>query len=185
MPSVVRTGNPTAPPSQTASSMTATVSELFADLEPELAATRRVLERVPFDQWEWKPHDKSYSLGRLATHLAELPSFAQVIAMEDELDLGATPYRSPSIGGIGELLALFDRTSASLRQALSTLDGSRLAAHWTMRMGDTPIFDAPRSLLLRQHGISHPAHHRAQLGVYLRLLGVPVPGVYGPSADEM
>jgi uncharacterized damage-inducible protein DinB len=165
--------------------MTATISELFPDLEPELAATRRVLERVPFDHWDWKPHEKSYTLGRLATHLAELPSFAEIIATSDELDLGATPYRSPTVGDLGELLALFDRTSASFRESLAALDPARLAAHWTMRMGDTPIFREPRAVLLRQHGISHPAHHRAQLGVYLRLLGIRVPGVYGPSADEM
>jgi uncharacterized damage-inducible protein DinB len=165
--------------------MTATAAELFADLEPELAATRRALERVPFEHWDWKPHEKSYSLGRLATHLAELPSFAEAIATTDEMDLGTLPYVMPTVADLAELLALFDRTSAAWRHALASLDAARLAAHWRMRMGDTTILDAPRSLLLRQHGITHPAHHRAQLGVYLRLLGIPVPGVYGPSADEM
>ena len=83
-----------------------------------------------------------------------------------------------------ELLALFDERSASMRRALASLDEKRLAAHWRLRMGDMVFLDAPRSLLLRQHGISHPVHHRAQLTVYLRLLNVPVPGLYGPSADD-
>lgn len=165
--------------------MTATTAELFPDLDLEFAATRRVLARVPFEHWNWKPHEKSYSLGQLATHLAELPSFAESIATAEELDLAATPYKATPVGSVDELLALFDRTSARLREAIASLDAKRLAGHWRLRMGDAVFIDAPRSLLLRQNAVSHPVHHRAQLGVYLRLLGVPVPGVYGPSADEM
>jgi uncharacterized damage-inducible protein DinB len=180
-----RTGNPGAPLTYEPTSMTATAAELFPDLDSEFAATRRTLERVPFDRSDWKPHEKSYTLGRLATHLAELPSFAEAIATRNELDLAATPYATPAVGSNDELLALFDRTSTSFRRVLMSLDAERLAGHWRLRMGDQVLIDAPRSLLLRQNGISHPAHHRAQLGVYLRLLGIPVPGVYGPSADEM
>ena len=164
--------------------MPATTTELFADLELELAATRRVLERVPFEHWQWKPHAKSTPLGRLATHLAELPHFGEVIATSSELDMAATPYVAPAVTNREELLALFDARAASLRHVIETLDDVTLAKHWRLRMGDSVFLDAPRSLLLRQHGISHAVHHRAQLTVYLRLLDVPIPGLYGPSADE-
>lgn len=164
--------------------MPATAPELYADLDHELTATRRVLERVPFEHWDWKPHERSFSLGRLATHLAELPGFAEAIATTDELDMAAAPFPQSSVGNSSELLALFDARAAMMRQAVTSLDAEQLARHWRLRMGDAVFLDAPRSLLLRQHGVSHPVHHRAQLTVYLRLLNVPVPGLYGPSADD-
>ena len=164
--------------------MPATALELYADLDQELAATRRVLERVPFEHWEWKPHDKSFSLGRLATHLAELPGFAEVIATTDELDMAANPFPQSRIKNKEELLAVFDSRAATMRQIVASLNAEQLAQKWRLKMGDMVFLDAPRSLLLRQHGISHPVHHRAQLTVYLRLLNVPVPGLYGPSADD-
>lgn len=165
--------------------MPATAAELYADLDQELAATRRVLERVPFEHWDWKPHEKSSSLGRLATHLAELPHFAEVMATTEELDMAAAPFAPTVIRNRDELLALFDERAASMRRVVKALDADTLAGHWRLRMGDTVYLDAPRSLLLRQHGVSHPVHHRAQLTVYLRLLNVPVPGLYGPSADDV
>ena len=164
--------------------MPATTAELYADLDLELAATRRILERVPFEHWDWKPHEKSFSLGRLATHLAELPRFAESMAATEEMDMAKSPFKPSVVKNSEELLALFDERSASMRRAVASLDEKRLAAHWRLRMGDMVFLDAPRSLLLRQHGISHPVHHRAQLTVYLRLLNVPVPGLYGPSADD-
>jgi uncharacterized damage-inducible protein DinB len=165
--------------------MPATALELYADLDQELAATRRVLERVPFEHWDWKPHDKSFSLGRLATHLAELPRFAEVIASTDELDMAANPFPTSRIASKEELLALFDGRAETMRQVVASLDAEQLAQKWRLKMGDMVFLDAPRSLLLRQHGVSHPVHHRAQLTVYLRLLNVPVPGLYGPSADDV
>ena len=165
--------------------MPATVAELYADLDLELSATRRVLERVPFEHWSWKPHQKSGSLGQLATHLAELPEFAEHIATTDEMDMAAEPYVPSVVNSRDDLLALFDGRAARMREVVSGLDETMLAKPWKLRMGPTVYLDAPRSLLLRQHGISHPVHHRAQLTVYLRMLNVPVPGVYGPSADEM
>src|SRR5687768_14696460 len=164
--------------------MPATAAELYADLDLELAATRRILERVPFEHWDWKPHEKSFSLGRLATHLAELPRFAEAMASMEEMDMAKSPFKPSVVKNREELLALFDERSASMRRAVASLDEKRLAAHWRLRMGDMVFLEAPRSLLLRQHGISHPVHHRAQLTVYLRLLNVPVPGLYGPSADD-
>ena len=165
--------------------MPATTAELYADLDQELAATRRVLERVPFEHWDWKPHEKSFSLGRLATHLAELPRFAEAMATTEELDMAAVPFTPTVVKNRDELLALFDERAASMRRVVAALDADALAGHWRLRMGDTVYLDAPRSLLLRQHGVSHPVHHRAQLTVYLRLLNVPVPGLYGPSADDV
>ncbi|MBA3889004.1 MAG: DinB family protein [Gemmatimonadaceae bacterium] len=165
--------------------MSATVNELYADLDLELAATRRVLERVPFEHWDWKPHPKSFSLGRLATHLAELPRFAEVIATTDEMDMAKSPMPPSQVGSNADLLARFDERAATMRSVVAAMDEDALAGHWTLRVGDTVFLDAPRSLLLRQHGISHPIHHRAQLTVYLRLLDVPVPGLYGPSADDV
>ena len=164
--------------------MTTPLPTLYADLDLELAATRRVLERVPYEHWEWRPHAKSFTLGRLATHLAELPRFAQVIATTDELDMAKSPMPPSTVGSTAELVALFDERAATMRQVVTSMDEKTLAGHWKLRVGDAVFLDAPRSLLLRQHGISHPVHHRAQLTVYLRLLGVPVPGLYGPSADD-
>jgi uncharacterized damage-inducible protein DinB len=164
--------------------MSAIAAELFADLDQELASTRRVLERVPFEHWDWKPHEKSTSLGRLATHLAELPHFAEVVANTDEMDMAAAASAPSKVTNRGELLALFDERAASMRRVVASLESKRLSEHWRLRAGDKVYVDAPRALVLRQHGVSHPVHHRAQLTVYLRLLGVPVPGIYGPSADE-
>jgi uncharacterized damage-inducible protein DinB len=164
--------------------MPATAAELYADLDLELAATRRVLERVPFEHWDWRPHEKSFTLGRLATHLAELPRFAEAMASTEEMDMATSPFAPSVVRSREELVALFDERSAAMRRVVAALDAKRLAGHWRLRMGDMVFLDAPRSLLLRQHGISHPVHHRAQLTVYLRLLNVPVPGLYGPSADD-
>jgi len=164
--------------------MPATAAELYADLDLELAATRRVLERVPFEHWDWRPHDKSFTLGKLATHLAALPRFAEAMASADELDMAKDADVPPPISSRDELLAMFDERAARMREVVAGLDERRLAGHWKLRMGDAVFLDAPRSLLLRQHGISHPVHHRAQLTVYLRMLDVPVPGLYGPSADD-
>lgn len=184
MPRVICRGNPGPALTLHVCTVTATATELYADLDQELAATRRVLERVPFEHWDWKPHEKSFSLGRLATHLAELPHFAEVMATTDEMDMAAAPYAPSVVNSRDDLLAIFDERAATMRRTVATLDEARLAQHWRLRMGDAVFLDAPRSLLLRQHGISHPVHHRAQLIVYLRLLNVPVPGIYGPSADD-
>ena len=164
--------------------MPATPAELYADLDLELAATRRVLEIVPFEHWDWKPHAKSFSLGGLATHLAELPSFAEAMATTEEMDMAAGGDAPSNVATREALLATFDGRAARLREAIRGLDAERLAGHWKLRIGESVLIDAPRSVLLREHGISHPIHHRAQLIVYLRLLDVPVPGLYGPSADE-
>jgi uncharacterized damage-inducible protein DinB len=167
------------------SSANATPTKLmFADIPSEFASTRRVLERVPDGNNDWHPHEKSMSLGRLATHLAELPRFGTMILTTDELDWAVQPYQPTVSETTAERLALFDDLTAKMQDELAKADWEILAKEWTMRRGDQIFAKGPKGMLIRSAGISHMAHHRAQLGVYLRLIGVPVPRVYGPSADE-
>lgn len=158
---------------------------LFPDLAHELSTTRRVLERVPEDKFAWQPHEKSMRLDRLAIHLAELPRFATIILTTDELDFAAAPYVAPELSTTAGLLALFDEKAAEMRVTLAGATWDALGKRWTMRAGSEVYANDVKATLLRTFGINHIAHHRAQLGVYLRLLGVAIPGSYGPSADEM
>ena len=156
----------------------------FADLQSELGSTRRILERVPDEHLAWKPHEKSMSLGDLAAHIANLVYWTVSIAGKDEYDLSSGPTRQPSPGSAAEVVAAFDRNMEALNAAIASLQDERLGQTWTLRHGDHVILAMPRGAAIRTMGISHIAHHRGQLSVYLRLLDVPVPGLYGPSADE-
>ena len=156
----------------------------FDDLEAEFAATRRLLERFPAEHADFKPHEKSMSLAVLASHVATLPNFAVIMLNTDEHDMGATPYK-PEVGRTAEeLVALFDRSAASAREAVEGASHERLGHRWQLKFGPQVFIDDRRGKVLRQHLVSHAAHHRGQLTVYYRLLGVPVPGMYGPTADE-
>lgn len=156
----------------------------LGDLEQEMATTRRVLERVPGDRLEWRPHPRSWALGELATHLTNIPHWNVATVTLDGMDLAGTPPRATPLGSTEELLAAFDRNVAELSEALNAADDDTLRRGWTLRHGERVILSRPRVALLRTVGISHIVHHRAQLALYLRLLDVPVPGIYGPSADE-
>jgi uncharacterized damage-inducible protein DinB len=171
--------------SQTADSTTArsAVQIAFADLEKELATTRKVIERIPEDQFAWKPHEKSFNLGALATHVANLVGFQSQIMESDGIDRAAVP-RDLNVLTKSEILARLDENTAKAKAALARLTDADLERPWTFRAGDRVFFSSPKSAALRNAGINHMIHHRAQLGVYLRLLGVPVPGSYGPTADE-
>jgi uncharacterized damage-inducible protein DinB len=169
-------------PMTPSASVPATV--LFADLDAELARTRRILERYPQGNDDWRPHEKSMPIGRLAVHLATLPSFAKTMLESDELDFATRPYSPPKFRTADDLVAIFDATVAEMRPMLTAADGASLAAVWTLRAGSQVILSGRKGALIRETMISHIVHHRAQLGVYYRLLGVPVPGLYGPSADE-
>ena len=161
------------------------VDTVFGDVAYELANTRRLLERVPDGKSDWKPHAKSMSLGRLASHVAELPLFALSVVAADELDFAAGGgYKPRTLPSTADLLAEFDRNAAQLREAMARLDAAALQGTWTLRAGDHVIVSGPKGVLVRSVGLNHIIHHRAQLGVYLRLLDIPVPGLYGPSADE-
>jgi len=157
---------------------------LYPDLRHELATTRRVLERVPDGQSVWKPHDKSMSLGRLATHLAELPAFATTIVTTDKLDFATTKFPSNVADSSTELLALFDSLATKFSATVEGADWKTLSGTWVLCAGPQVFVSDRKATLVRTMGLNHMAHHRAQLGVYLRLLGVAVPGAYGPSADE-
>jgi uncharacterized damage-inducible protein DinB len=155
----------------------------FPDLEPELATTRRVLERVPEEHLDWKPHEKSFSLGALAAHTANLASWMHTVLSQDELNLAGMP-RQELPRSRDDILRIFDEGAAHMRASLSAATDADYGKMWTLRMGEHVIMQMPRGAVIRSIGINHMVHHRAQLGVYLRLLDVPVPGMYGPSADE-
>ena len=157
---------------------------LFPDLDAELATTRRTLERVPDDRLDWMPHAKSMTLGRLASHLAELPKLASIVASTPEFAFDPSKFKPMAFGSSAEMVAAFDQLAGELRTGLNALGWEEMDRQWTMRVGDHVVVQGPKAAVLRQLGLSHMTHHRAQLGVYLRLLDVAVPKVYGPSADE-
>lgn len=157
---------------------------LFADLDGELATTRRMLERVPNGHDDWRPHKKSRSLGQLATHLAQLPGFGIAMLTQDDFDGKAQRPEEPNLASSAERVKMFDELSAQLRGIVRQMTWDRARSTWTLRMGDNVILESPRVNVFRSAFITHSAHHRAQVGVYLRLLEVPVPYSYGASADE-
>ena len=154
----------------------------LGDLNHELATTRRVLERVPDEHLGWKPHEKSFSLGDLATHVAQIAYWITVTVTQDELDAANAP-RTQSPASSEELLRRFDEYAAEAREAVQNADESTFGNTWTLRAGDHVILQMPRLAVLRSFCISHMIHHRGQLSVYLRLNDVPLPSIYGPSAD--
>lgn len=157
---------------------------LIRDLETEAAHTRKVLEAVPEDRLSWKPHEKSMTLGALASHIAETPSWISAM-LEDEMDFARmTDYRPFDARDRAELLAGLARNLAAGADALRDRDDERLAGTWTMRNGEKVLMQAPRHTAIREIALHHWIHHRGQLTVYLRLLGVPVPPTYGPTADH-
>ena len=160
---------------------------LLPEFDMEMAKTRTTLERVPEDKFAWKPHDKSMTMGRLAGHLAEMPGWASFTVDLESLDVappGAPPYEPPKLESRKDILDLFDKNVASARAAIGKASDENLGKPWTLLSGGKTIFTMPRVAVLRSMILNHTIHHRAQLGVYLRLNNVPVPATYGPSADE-
>jgi len=146
------------------------------EFDHEMASTRRTLDRVPEDKFGWKPHEKSMTLGRLASHVAELPSFATTALAHESFDIappGGAPRKPLNASTRQELLEVFDKNVAEA-----------LHKTWSLLRAGKAIFTLPRAAVLRTFMLNHIIHHRAQLGVYLRLNDVPVPSIYGPSADE-
>jgi uncharacterized damage-inducible protein DinB len=158
--------------------------QLFADLDHELATTRRVLERIPNEHLAWKPHEKSMALGALGTHLANLVRWQVSVLTQAEYDFAAAEPRMTPAPSREALLEAFDRNVAALRSVIGGVTDATLATDWTLRNGEHVVFKRPKAQVFRSFGLSHMAHHRGQLTVYLRLLDVPVPSVYGPTADE-
>ncbi len=157
------------------------------EFDHEMASTRKVIERIPDNKLDWKAHPKSNTIGWNANHLADLPGWAVSIMTEPGYDFAppdGTRYQTPSFKTTKEVLELFDRNVASARKALSTLKDESLNDMWTLRGGERIIFTMPRRAVIRSFLMNHIIHHRAILGVYLRLNDIPVPGLYGPSGDE-
>jgi len=163
-----------------------TAELLLQDYDMEMAMTRRILERVPEDNLEFKPHEKSMALGKLTMHVATLPAFAKIILTTPSLDMANSTVSWPDMTFRTRdiTLAGFDAAAAEARTILAAASDADLAEVWKFSFGEHVISNGPRSLAYRHMFVNHLIHHRAQLGVYLRLNGVPVPGVYGPSADE-
>ena len=164
-----------------------TIAEiLLQDFDTEVSNTRRTLERVPEDKNDWKCHDKSMPLGKLAVHCASLPLFGSYIILDDGMNL-AKPTR-PQTSFVFEsreaCLHKLDEGATACRKAIAAASDEALAAPWPFRYGDQIISNGPRSQAFRQMFFNHIVHHTAQLGVYLRLNDIPVPALYGPSADE-
>ncbi len=160
---------------------------LLVELAMETAATRKVLERVPEDKLNWKPADKSMTLNRLATHLAEMPSWGVHALTMDELDInppGGEPYKPVELGSVADILELFDTNVAKLLEVLERTNDDDFKQPWTLKNAGVEIFTEPKIGVLRGMVMNHSIHHRGQLSVYLRLNGVPLPAIYGPSADE-
>jgi len=163
----------------------AAVDSIVEELGREAATTRRVLERIPTEQLGWKPHDKSKTVGQLAWHIATIPPRIAAFVQGDEIDVTAAPLKPPPMPeSTAGIVAGFDQQLAAAKALLSQLDDASLARSFTMRRGEAKMFSGPKSAFLRIVLLNHIYHHRGQLSVYLRLLNVPVPPIYGPTADE-
>jgi uncharacterized damage-inducible protein DinB len=160
------------------------LDQCLSEFDREIGVTRRVLARVPEDCLAWGPHPRSMTLGRLATHLASLPGWLPCILNEATFDLAGLPPTSVVDGTAAAILARFDAGVAEARRALCESTDSRLADIWTLRKDGEVVITLPRIVALRTEGLYHLTHHRGQLTVYLRLLDIPIPPTYGPTADE-
>jgi uncharacterized damage-inducible protein DinB len=156
---------------------------LLPEFDHEMTVTRKVLERVPEAQFDWKPHPKSMTLGQLAQHVATIPRWGTVTLSHSDFDLASNPPL-PQVSTRAELLAMFDGHVRDARAALVGKGDGEMAAPWTLKRANHVVFSMPRTAVWRSFVMSHLIHHRAQLGVYLRMHDVPLPSVYGPSADE-
>jgi uncharacterized damage-inducible protein DinB len=165
-----------------------TISQsLLPEFDQEMASTRKTLERVPDDKLTWKPHEKSMPMGRLAGHLAELCGWAVDTIQRDVLDfrpVNGPPFQPLIPTSNKHLLDEFDKLAAASREAIAGASDDHLMKPWSLASGGNVIMTLPRVVVLRTFVMNHVIHHRAQLGVYLRLNDIPVPSVYGPSADE-
>ena len=159
---------------------------ILAELDRELAVTRQVLERIPDDKFDYQPHPKSMKLGQLGSHIVNLLLFNKLFVEADQRDFldPNAPKPPPSPTTTAELLARFDSFSADLRQALEASSDEKLGTNFQLKRGEQVLMDRPKGAAIRIMGLNHSIHHRGQLTVYLRLLDIPLPGVYGPSADE-
>lgn len=163
------------------------VEALLSEFDDEMVKTRKSLERVPGDRLDWRPHEKSMTMGRLATHLAEIPAWAVEALGQESLDIappGEPPPQPRFLASPQEILDLFDKNVAQGRVLVAATNEEQLAVPWSLLSGGKVLFTQPRLAILRAWVLNHIVHHRAQLGVYLRLNNIALPAIYGPSADE-
>ena len=159
-------------------------ARMLAELDNELTATRKMIERLPADKLAWKPHEKSMKLGRLAGHLSEMLRWIPFSVETDGVDFTTYPFAPKEFGSTAELLADFDEAVVSARKTLTEATAADMSADWTMRNGEHVFCTLPKAVIIRTWVLNHIYHHRGQLSVYMRLLDIPVPSIYGPSADE-
>jgi uncharacterized damage-inducible protein DinB len=162
------------------------IASLLPEYDHEMGTTRRLLERVPEAEFEWKPHEKSMSLGELADHLSSLSGWTNIILSSTMFDLASVgqdrkPKNPPSLAAV---LGRFDEKVATARAELASKTDAEFLAPWTLKSGTQEVFTMPRLSALRSFVLNHTIHHRGQLSVYLRLKNVPLPSIYGPTADE-
>jgi uncharacterized damage-inducible protein DinB len=160
----------------------AIIEGMLQELEQEAKTTRRVLERVPGDQLGWRPHKKARTLGELALHVASTPGAVANLASQSEIQ--APDFRDASPSSAAELIPALDESIATAKRLLASMDDATLNGMWRMKRNGHDVIAMPRAALLRSIMLNHWYHHRGQLSVYLRELGVPIPSIYGPSADE-
>ena len=162
--------------------MTRMTDPILAELDQEAATTRRVLERVPGDKLGWRPHAKSMSLGQLALHVATTPGAVATILSQDSFE--SPGFNQPAPGSAAELIPALEESVKTAKKLLSDLNDQKAMAAWQLTKDGKVLFEAPRIAVIRSIMLNHWYHHRGQLSVYLRVLGIPVPSIYGPSADE-
>ena len=156
---------------------------LLKEMEQEAAITRKMLQRVPDDKFDWKPHEKSMNIRQLTVHIAELPAWVQMALTTSELDFSTMDYTPTPVSSTSELLEIFEKSYSQGRESLSAAKEEDLLPNWTLRNGEQ-IYSVMSKYEVIRHSFAQTIHHRAQLGVFLRLLNIPIPGSYGPSADE-
>ena len=155
-----------------------------AELQYESGLTRKLLHRIPADKLNWTPHEKSMSLGRLATHIADIYGYPVLMLAASELDMATTSLAPSPLDTVEEVLQSFEQKLSSTMTVMENTTDEQIEQPWTLRRGEHVIFTMPLKQVLRAMVMSHNVHHRGQLSVYLRLLNIPVPSIYGPSADE-
>ena len=160
------------------------IEMLLKEMDQEAETTRKMLACVPNDKYDWKPHEKSMTIRRLATHIADIPSWVEMAICDDELDFATSTHKEPVINNTDELLKFHEESVVKGRAALANVKEEQFGLPWTMRSGEDIYMTSTKGEVIRM-AYSQIVHHRAQLGVFLRLLNVPIPGSYGPSADEM
>jgi uncharacterized damage-inducible protein DinB len=159
---------------------------LLPEFDHEMANTRKTLERVPDEKLTWKPHEKSFPMGALATHIANLPSWGSLALDSDSFDMrpGGQPVKTPEVNSREAMLEMFDKNIKATRAAIEGASDEDFFKPWALLSNGDAMFTMPKIAMLRSFVMNHIIHHRAQLGVYLRLNDIPVPSIYGPSADE-